>query len=103
MISFLSNFNGQIGRSDSHSDKKISFVVFLTHSNIRNMRDNFLVYFNSLKINVGLKKLIVIVQQDGRVDHGRESNGWDANASKIARICAAGENLNFRLQTPEMI
>lgn len=65
-------------------------------SNVSNLFDDFLVDFDSFEVNVGVKVLIMIVQQHWCVNHRREADCRDADTTKITRVGAAREHLNFR-------
>lgn len=64
---------------------------------VSNSLNDLLVDFNSIKINVSLQELVVIVQEHWSVDHRRKADRRNASLSKISAIGAAWEDLDFIL------
>lgn len=65
---------------------------------VRNVGNDFLVDLNSLEIGIGLKELIVIVQQHRGVIHRRKADRRNSDATDIPAIGTPGEDLRFYLQ-----
>jgi hypothetical protein len=68
---------------------------------VRDLFDDFFVDFDAFEVNVGLEKFVVIVKENGCVDHRAEADSWDADGTKVTGVSAAGENLHFRFEVSE--
>jgi hypothetical protein len=61
--------------------------------------DDLFVDFDSVKVNVSLKKLVVVVGQRWSVVHWTEADGGDPTASNVPRIRSSGEDIDVCLET----
>lgn len=69
--------------------------------NIGNGRDDLGVDLDAMQIAVGTNIFIVIVQQDGRVVEGCETEGRNTKSTQESAICAAGTDMWANLQFAE--
>lgn len=69
---------------------------------VRYVRDDLAIDADALEVRVRPEKLVVVVQQHGRVVHRREADRGDADAADVPAVGAAGEDLRLHLQ-PELV